>query len=199
MFNSTDVNLIGESDTNYTCKFTGSYKSILNISESYQSFTIEGGTLKLGTNQSSFKEYYFSIISDGYIKISHIEILFVNKMRNIIYIYGGCIYLEYLKVDKEDEKMWVYPLVEVYHNTFPVKIEIISCNITNCLYKFAESSNGRSAIIFSYSNSVCIEPIYINITLSYFYNNTFNLSSDNSGGIIYFHSKNNYSSIFLFL
>lgn len=211
-FNSDDVILIAGTNTNYTCDYTNDYKSILNITSSKQ-FLMVGGIFKFGTSLPVSTDYYFSWVSfsDAFIKISKVEIVFISTMNNLIFVEGGRVVLEYLKIDKqaeeEEKTKWVHSLIHIHCNISGVSIEVYSSNITNSIYKYIipdpEIPVSEPPFIYFVRNESLTNVISFNITSSYFNNNTFNMGLY-GGSVCLFHSYNNYSGfiiiiIFLFL
>jgi hypothetical protein len=172
IINSNGVTLLSGKNTSYICDYDGGYKSVLNLTSS-QSFNISGGVLNLGDSSSDTTLYFIGVSSTAYLTLFSVDVRFIGKMNNVIYITGGTICIEKVKINKQS---WVYPLIEI-HTQLETTIEFLSSNITNCIYWYNEvASPHKSAIIFITNTS----SLKVNMTIlsSSFLNNRFNLSRD---------------------
>jgi hypothetical protein len=134
-FGWSDVMVIGGEETSYICRYIDDCKWIINIT-SWKSFTIDGGILRYGDLnwlRNNASEYYFMVINgvDGYVKMRYIEIKFVSEMNNLIFIEGGIVCLEHVKIENEFIN-WKHTLINVQCHTSSVIIELFSLNITGC-------------------------------------------------------------------
>jgi hypothetical protein len=208
-FGSNNVSLISKGpNTSYVCEFNCSeiycIKCIMEITLS-KSFRMIGGILKYGNcNKISFcpsSSFYFVDINDnGYFSLSDIKLIFVGKMKSMIYIRGGSLCIEYMNVINES---WIQPLIEVYGIISSIIIELHGNNISNCDYTYSniesEISTYKSAIIFI--DNMSTEDILLNISNCLFYKNIINLFYNDSGygNICHYYSLNKSSSILFFL
>jgi hypothetical protein len=134
------------------------------------------------------------------LSLFNVEIEFVSAMNSFIYILGGKVILENVKVDNQSDVMWNYPLVDVYQSISAVSVEIYSCTITNSMYKHL-SSLYKSAIVFFSNSSLLTRSINLNISLFSFYNNSFDLNGSSNfwgGGVSYFICDNSSSCMSFF-
>jgi hypothetical protein len=132
--------------------------------------------------------------------ISGVEIEFVSGMNSMVFILGGKVILESVKLNNQTER-WVSPLVFVDSNTSNVVVNLHSCTITNCIYKNANSSSPKSAVVYFIPENTTTYTVILNISFCFCYNNTFNLSnisSDTGGGFCLFCSYSTLSSMFFF-
>jgi hypothetical protein len=198
-FTPNEVTLVAGTNTNYTCSYTKSYISILNITGTKQ-FTIEGGILKVGINTSC---YFIIVNNTGILKISHFSIEFTNKLNSIIYMEGGTVTLEYLYMTNQHPTYWVFPLVSVSALSSNVIVHFLSCTIINCSYMY----NSTSATYYRSSPVVCFRndsnssySISLNMSSSSFHYNSFFLNNYyNNGGTCCFYSNNIGSGLIFFL
>jgi hypothetical protein len=195
-FASDKVVLAGGTNTNYTCSYTDSHISILNVTGSKQ-FTMEGGVLKLGGGALC----YFVVVTDnGVLNIQHVSIEITSSFNNTIYVKGGSVILEYVQMSNQDSTYWVAGLVNVTIYSSPVIVEIISCIFINCSYYYL--SDGalyyKTSPIVCFTNDSSSYSITLNMSSSFFQNNYFHLNTDNDGGAFFFLSKTN-ASCLLFL
>jgi hypothetical protein len=133
--------------------------------------------------------------------ISDVELEFVSAMNSMVFILGGMVTLEYVKMN-EQNMMWVSPLVLSDSSTSSVIVNLHSCTFTNCKYKNADSSIPKSAVVYFVNQTTAIYSITLNMSFCFCYNNTFNLNNVNvytGGGFSYFPSNNPFSSMFFFL
>jgi hypothetical protein len=204
-FASTSVILVGGSNTCYTCSYGNEHFSILNITSS-KSFVMKGGILKYGFTPSN-SDYYFMWVSgvDGpWLNIWSVEIQFVSLMNSFIYVEGGIVVLEDVKVNDQLDMMWTYPLVDVCQNVSDVIVELHSCSFTNNKYQFGGLVEPyKSAVVYFVSANYgtdATKQITLNMSFCFFDNNTFNLSFAgnmyNHGGVGHIYSRNSSSSFF---
>jgi hypothetical protein len=162
-----------------------------------KSFAMEGGILKIGGSTS----YYFSCVNNtGKFRISYVQIQFVSSLGSFIYVEGGSVIFEYLKMNNV-QSYWVNPLIDVDHKVASVSVECHSLNITNCKYNYPGGTYNKSSVVFFSNESSATYNIFFNMTMSFFNNNTFNLSSidyNDGGGICGFNSLVSSSGFFLF-
>jgi hypothetical protein len=91
---------------------------------------------------------------------------------------------------------WVSPLVLLYWNTSSVTVNLHSCEITNSNYKNADSTNGRSAVVYCYDEYTNTQSVTFNMSFCLCLNNSFNTSALSiGGGYSYFCSYNTSSSM----
>jgi hypothetical protein len=197
IFRSGNVMLIGGDETIYTCEYVSGYNRIINIM-SKQSFTMEGGTLKYGNmNTESLDTLcYFSIIKGdgGYIHLRRIRLKFVSEMNSFIFMEGGTVWIECLKMENELVG-WVYPLVDVRCIT-SVIVKLTSLNITNCYYKNLHTQ--KSAVVFFDELYGFLHPTYLNISSLFSQNNTFYMRPLCAGAIFFIISHHFGSSFSIF-
>jgi hypothetical protein len=158
-----------------------------------KSFTIEKGTLELEKNSS----YYFSCVTGGVLKMLEMKLDLKNDPETIIYLEGGTVIFEYLQIN---ESSWIDSLLYVRNNVSSTIIQLISCNITNCNYS---SNSYTSAIVYLTNITSSVYPSTLNISYSFFINNSFSLRSDNKyGGAVYFYNRidtSSFSFIYFFI
>jgi hypothetical protein len=154
-----------------------------------QSFTVKGGIIVCGSSTND-TTLYFTII-DGeraYFCFSSVELRYGGQMGSIIYVRGGTVRFDNVKMNKQNSSLWVNPLIDVNAIVSTVDVYILSTNITNCGYRSTESSLYlfKSGIVYSENTSTKI--ITVNIGGSSFLNDSFYLSSTSysRGGICRF-------------
>jgi hypothetical protein len=129
-----------------------------------------------------------------------LEIEFVSEMNSTVFILGGKVTFESVKINNQLNSMWVCPLVLSETANSDVSIDFRSCTISNSIYKSLHPSTSypRSAVVYFLNQS---QPITLNISLCLFCNNTFNLTSvkNYGGGFSFFYSISTSSSMFFFL
>jgi hypothetical protein len=166
---------------------------------------MEGGTLHYGDNSLSTPSNYYFIFINGTsssMTFSDIEIKFISGMNSLVYIFGGKVILNYLKMDNQPDTMWVNQLIHVYPNKSAVTVELYCCKITNCKYKcMAREESCKSAVIYFDNITTFGTAITLNITLCFFKNNTFNINTGGNswGGVFLFFSTATSSGLFLFI
>jgi hypothetical protein len=193
-FRSSDVMVIGGDTTNYVCEYKDNYVWIINII-SEQSFTLDGGILNVGNKNNSINinaYHYFVIMSgvDGYFHIRHIKIIFVSKLNIFIYIEGGTIFVEDVKISNETTQ-WVRPLIYSRCLSSSVIIELSSLIITDCYY--LSTTGTEAGVVYFHSAYSYLHPILLNISSLYFQNNAFYINTGAQGGAFFF-SSNHYHS-----
>jgi hypothetical protein len=158
---------------------------------------VKYGNLNSNLESSS---YHFSTVngSNAYFKLKYISIKFISKMNSFIYVEGGIICMEYMKVENE-RTLWNYPLIDASYITSFIIIEIYCLNITNCYYKYGLEAAWphKSSIVFFNSQGLSY-PFFLNISSSFFQNTTFYLNHESRGGSIYFRSKHGGYGFFFF-
>jgi hypothetical protein len=182
-------------NTSYICSYDGGYKSILNLTSS-QSFNISGGVLNLGVSSLSDTTLYFiQVNNNGYLTLFCVDIRFIGEMNNVIYMTGGTICIEKVKINKQ---FWIYPLIEVdvIMPEFGATIEFLSSDITKCMYLYNEKTSPyKSAIIFFTKTST--QKLNMTMLSSSFLNNNFSHSgsSSPSGSVCHFQGESSLSGI----
>jgi hypothetical protein len=202
IFPEGDVALVAGIKTVYTCKYTSPYCSILNVSLS-QSFIMNGGVLICGSSDND-TTLFFTMLShlNAYFSFCEVNLKFAGTMNSVVYVTGGTVCFERVKMDKQLHDCWVNPLIDVVATAFPVVIQFLYTNITNCYYKCGYSSIGlyKSAVIFFTNTSTDGEVITLNMSSSYFFNSTFDLYNGirpSCGGVCYFCGPLNSGMFFL--
>jgi hypothetical protein len=185
--------VMGGEGTNYTCEYNNNDRFIINL-ESEQSFTIDGGILKYGNlNYSNINSIYFYFIFmrgiNLFFKMRHIEIKFMVESNSLIYIYGGIISVEHVKI-KNNISGWVYPLVYVFWNTSSVIVELFSVNVVECYFKSREVILVYFHLYYSY-----FHPIFLNVSSFYCQDSFFNSTE----GLFCFYSNHGSSCFYLFI
>jgi hypothetical protein len=199
-FSSKTVILQAGTNTDYTCSYAGGHYSVLNITGS-KSFMIKRGILKYGNGGL---KYYFMIVNGtggASLCLSSMKIEFVSAMNSTVFILGGKVSLDNVKINNQLDTNWVSPLVFSHSNTSSVIVDLHSCTITNSNYKNTNSSYGRSAVVYFINRTNATQPITFNMSFCLCLNNTFNLSNANTdigGGCSLFCSFNKSSSMFFF-
>jgi hypothetical protein len=163
---------------------------------------MKGGILKYGNGSLN---HYFIIVNgtgSALLCLLGVEIEFVSKMNSTVFILGGKVTLENVKINNQLDTNWVSPLVFSYSNTSSVTVNLHSCTITNSNYKSDDFSLRRSAVVYFNNQTTATQSITLNVSFCLCLNNTFNLSNANSytgGGYSLFCSFNTSSSMFFFL
>jgi hypothetical protein len=199
-FGSTNVTLTSGTNTNYTCSYDSGHYSVLNITGS-KLFTIQGGILKYGNMNLN---YYFIIVNStcgsASLCLLGVEIEFVSAMNSTVFILGGKISLEDVKINNQLDTNWVSPLVFSYSKISSVTVNLHSCTITNSKYKNADSFFNRSAVVYFISFTNATHPIIFNMSFCLCLNNTFSISNVSwGGGFSLLYSKSTSSSMLFFL
>jgi hypothetical protein len=195
---STNVTLISGINTKYTCSYGSGHYSVLNITGS-KIFAIQGGILKYGNGGL---KYYFMIVNGtggASLCLSGVDIEFVSVMNSTVFILGGKVVLEDVKINNQLDTTWVSPLVFSHSRTSSVTVDLHSCTITNSKYKNADSSYDRSAAVYFINQATATQPITLNMSFCLCLNNTFNLSYGRNwgGGVSFFYSYSESSSMWL--
>jgi hypothetical protein len=159
------------------------------------------GTLKYGISNNSISQYFFfiNINDNGFLLLNNINVIFISEMDSMIYMGGGSVCIEYMKIINEE---WIKPLIEVNGNILTtvssIKIEIYMCTINECNYTYtykniekertSTSTTSTSTFIYksgvifiSKSNSVMIKDLLLNISNCLFNKNIVNLFYNDSG------------------
>jgi hypothetical protein len=224
-FDWDNVTLISDGiNTSYVCDYK-CYESkcmeyIIKITLS-KSFQMIGGILKYGTPRTFFSSsfflsssphsslssslsstlfwssFHFAEVDDkGYLLLRYIRLMFVGKMKSMIFIKGGSVCIEFMKIRNEE---WIQPLIEAYGITSSVNIEIYMSNITDCNYACTslEASEGSFKSGVLYIDNRSTKAIMLNISNCLFYNNVMNLfyDGDGKGNSCDFYSTNQASSL----
>jgi hypothetical protein len=158
---------------------------------------MSGGVLICGDSSNNTSLYFVRLnYGSGLFSFHGVELKFSGQMNSVVYVEGGICYFERVKINMHLNK-WVSPLIEVYATTSSVIIQFHSTNITESYY--ISSSLSKSAVIyFSDTNT---QVINLNISSSFFINNTFYISDKNSanGAFCYFHGPTDSSLFFFFI
>jgi hypothetical protein len=175
------VTLVADTGTIYTCGYTLFFTSIFNVSES-QSFTVKGGVVVCGS--STFDTtLYFTVVDGGsaYFCFSGVELKYRGQMGSIVYVRGGTIRFDNVKMNKQKDYHWVNPLIDVNAIASTVDVYILSTNITNSNYHYANISTSqyKSGIVFIANTST--QAITLNMRGSSFLNDSFYLSGSSYG------------------
>jgi hypothetical protein len=129
---------------------------------------------------------------------SGVEIEFVSAMNSAVFILGGKVTLEGVKIDNQLGRNWVSSLVYSHSNTSTVTVNLHSCTITNSNYS-AYLSDGRSAVVYFANKSTPTQSVALNMTFCLCRNSTFDLIypyNEWGGGFGYFYSDKTTSSIY---
>jgi hypothetical protein len=185
--------LIGESNTTYICNYANGHYSILNITDS-KSFTMQGGILKYGNplliRFIALNSFFMIVNGTGgaSLCLSGVEIEFVSAMNSTVFILGGKVTLEDVKINSQSDTNWVSPLVLSHSSTSSVAVDLHSCTITNSNYINAKASLIRSAVVYFISEkTTTTQSITLNMSFCLSQNNTFNLNNTaNGGGVNFF-------------
>jgi hypothetical protein len=203
-FSSRTVILQAGTNTNYTCSYASGHYSVLNVTGS-KSFKMEGGVLKYGNIfLETPMKYYFVIVNGtegASLCISGVELELISAMNSTVFILGGKVTLEDVKMNNQLNTNWVSPLV--YSNGFisSVTVNLHSCTITNSKYKTADSIYSRSAVVYFVNQTTGNQPITFNMSFCSCLNNTFDLDNTDTGvggGYSFFCSFSASSSMFFF-
>jgi hypothetical protein len=147
--------------------------------------------------------HYFVIVNGtggALFCLSGVEIEFVSAMNSTVFILGGKVTLEGVKINNQPDTNWVSPLVFSHSNISSVTVNLHLCTITNSTYKNVNSSYSRCAIVHFINQNTAIQPITFNMSFCLCLNNTFNLSyiGGNGGGFSFFVSYNKSSIMWVF-
>jgi hypothetical protein len=200
-FASSAVTRVAGTGTIYTCSYTSPYTSILNVSAS-QSFTVEGGILVCGSSTNENTQY-FTIVNgeNAYFCFSGVELKYKGQMGSIVYVRGGTVRFDNVKMNKQDSFHWVNPLIDVNATISTVNVYILSTNITNNDYHYTNTSTSlfKSGVIFFVNTST--KAITLNMRGSSFLNNSFNISNNTNarGGVCVFNGPPQSVFFFYFL
>jgi hypothetical protein len=179
-------------NTSYICNYDEGYKSILNLTSS-QSFNISGGILNLGVSSNGKTLYFIRVNRSSYLTLFCVDVWFIGEMNSVIYMIDGMICMEKVRINKQ---YWIYPLIEINAIIldYGVSVEFFSSNITNCVYRYNETTLPcKSAIIFFTNTST--QKLNMTILSSSFLNNTFSLSLTSFGYGFHFCGQNSTSGI----
>jgi hypothetical protein len=117
----------------------------------------------------------------------NIDLRYVSKMNSVVYITGGTVYFERVKMDKQPSYYWVNPLIDVDADVSSVAVHFCFSNITNSHYQlFDVIGLLKTAIIFCSNTS---NMLTLNMSSSYFRNNSFYIDSNARGGICHFNGS----------
>jgi hypothetical protein len=141
---------------------------------------MEGGILKVGKNTSYF---IFCVNNTGLLGLSNVEIQFTTSLGSFIYVVGGTIIIEYLKMNNI-QSYWVNPLIDAEQSVSTISVECHSLNVTNCVYKYPGGTYNKSSIAFFSNSTSSTYAISFNMTHSVFCNISVNLTgvNNNDGG-----------------
>jgi hypothetical protein len=144
---------------------------------------MSGGILMCGVSTGDDTTLYFVMLSSENAEFifHNIELRYVGQMNSVVYITGGSVCFERVKIDKQPYSYWVNPLIDVDATVSPVTAHFISTNITNCLYRYANTSYTlfKSAVVF-FTNTSSNKILTLRISSSSFRNNTLILSGYNT-------------------
>jgi hypothetical protein len=108
-------------------------------------------------------------------------------MGSIVYVRGGTVRFDNVKMNKQKNYHWVNPLIDVNATVSTVDVYILSTSITNSDYHHSNTSTSlfKSGIVFFINTSTMA--ITLNMSGSSFLNNSFYLfNSYAQGGVCRF-------------
>jgi hypothetical protein len=133
---------------------------------------------------------YFAVvgIESAYFCFWGVELKYCGQMNSLVYVIGGTVCFEGVKMDKQESYYWVNPLIVVNATVSPVDVHILLTNITNSNYNCFNTSTTqyKSGVVFIVNTSTKV--IILNIRASSFLNDSFYLSSNSyaRGGVCMF-------------
>jgi hypothetical protein len=119
-------------------------------------------------------------------------------MNSTVFILGGILTLENVKINNQSNSMWASPLVLTDANVSDIIVNLHSCIITNSIYENVKD-HYMSAVVYFNREHECKSLEALNISLCLCYNNSFNsLISLDDGGFCYFNNNSNDNSSMAF-
>jgi hypothetical protein len=147
-----------------------------------QSFTAKGGVVICGSSTNDIT-LYFTVVDgeSAYFCLSGVELRYRGQMNSLVYVTGGRVHFDSVKMNKQDSSRWVNPLVDVNATVSAVDVYIFSTNITNSDYHHANMSTSlfKSSIVFFVNTSTKV--ITLNMHGCSFLNDSFYLNNENYG------------------
>lgn len=174
VFGLRDAMLISGEENIYSCEYSDNYKWIIHI-ESEHSFTMEGGILKYGILNliSGYSSYHFCIIRGvtAYFNMRYIDIIFISKMNSLIYLEGGTLCFEYIRIENETN-YWIFPLIDIPSIVSSSVVKLFSLHITNSQF-IQDNSSGHASVLYYHSpNNVLIFSLILNCSFLHLSNNS---------------------------
>jgi hypothetical protein len=168
-----------------------------------QSFTIKGGVVVYGSSTYD-ATFYFTIVNseNAYFCFSGVELRYRGQMMgSMVYVRGGTVRFDNVKMNKQDSFHWVNPLIDVNATVSAVDIYILSTNITNSDYHHANTSTSlfKSGVVFIVNTST--KAITVNMRRSSFLNDSFYLGDNNNarGSVFVFNGLSQSGLFFILL
>jgi hypothetical protein len=154
-------------------------------------------SLIFAEDQTTLINYHFMIVNGtggASLCLWGVEIEFVSAMNSAVFILGGKVTLEDVKINNQSDTNWVFPLVLSYNIISSVTVNLHSCTITNSNYKDANYRLSPFEMIDGY---IATQSLTLNMSFCSCLNNTFNLTSSGFGGVGDFYSSNESSSMWV--
>jgi hypothetical protein len=144
--------------------------------------------------------HFICVDDEGYLLLSKMRLIFLGRMKSMIYIRGGVVCMEYIKINNEE---WGEPLIEAYEMDWRIRIEIYMNIIKKCNYGFlrvkkeSSSLKYKSAILFI--NEMSTKNVNINISNCIIKKDIINIFYDDkgNGNLYHFSNRNETSSIII--
>jgi hypothetical protein len=167
-----------------------------------QSFTVKGGVLVFGKSPNEIT-FYFTIVGgeNADFCFSGVELRYRGQMGSIVYVTGGKVRFDNVKMNKQNSVHWMNPLIDVNSTVLTVDVYILSTNISNSNYHYANTSQNlyKSGVVFF--DNTYQQVITLNMSGCYFLNNSFYLSEMDSysrGGVCRFNGLEQSGLFFIF-
>jgi hypothetical protein len=150
---------------------------------------VEGGVVVCGSSTND-TTLHFTVVNgeSAYFCLLGVELSCGGQMNSVVYVTGGTVRFDSVKMNKQKIYHWVNPLIDVNATVSAVYVYILSTNITNSDYRHANTSTSlyKSGVVFSDDTSTKV--ITLNMRESSFLNDSFYLSSSSyaRGGVCQF-------------
>jgi hypothetical protein len=153
--------------------------------------------LKLGVWSNDTTLHFIEINNSGCLRLFCVDMRFIGLMNSVIYMTGGTICVEKLKINKQ---YWVYPFIEVSTAVleYGVIVEILSTNITMCNYLYNGSILPYKSVIVFFPNTTA-QKLNMTISSSLFQNSDIISTTSGYGGLSQFFLQNSESCFYFFL
>jgi hypothetical protein len=123
---------------------------------------------------------YFIVMSgeSAYFCLLGVELRYRGRMNSVVFVRGGTIRFDSVKMNQQSSLHWVNPLIDVNATVSRVDVYILFTNITNSDYRCANTSTSlyKSGVIFFDNTSTNIISLYMRG--SSFLNDSFFLADD---------------------
>jgi hypothetical protein len=164
---------------------------------------VEGGVVICGKSTNDTTLYFTVVNGEGaYFCLFGVELRYGGQMNSVVYVGGGTIRFDSVKMDKQDSSHWVNPLIDVNATASAVYVYILSTTITNSDYRNANTSTTlyKSGVVFFVNTSTKV--ITLSMRESSFLIDSFYLSNDSyaasRGSVCQFHGPAQSGLFFIF-